>query len=346
VTAPRVVVGRGARYHLCEHVAGRILVVASPRALRSLPPDEWASGRPASLFSDFQPNPRLSDVLVGCRQRDDWRPDVIVAIGGGSTIDVAKMIRLLPADADLARATLGRPAETEFVRPLPLVALPTTAGSGSEVTQFATVYVDGAKRSLDHARARPDIAIVDPDLSATCPPEVASSARFDTICHAVESYWSRRSTPASREHSRAALRSECPATAAVHAGRAIDITRTTAAHAFSYYLTARHGVPHGVACLLNLQWLFDYNESLAAAADRRAIEELADLLDPHGTGVRAVLGGLLVQNSWSPALRDYGVDCGELPAMIAAGIGVGDRAGNNPVPLHPDLVGAAVSEIF
>ncbi|MCK9896091.1 iron-containing alcohol dehydrogenase [Frankia sp. AgB32] len=348
----------------------RVLVVASARAFRAAGVAELLADNDVAVFSGFTPNPRLPDVLAGCRLRDGWRPEVIVGLGGGSALDVAKMVRLLPADPERARAALHR-FEPPDQRP-PLVLVPTTAGPGTEVTRFATVFDGDTKLSLDHAAVLADVAVVDPDLAASCPSSLVGSCAFDALCHAVESWWSRRSTPRSREFAGEALRALVPllrrpvaerdaayrgtlAGAALAAGRAIDLTRTTAAHAFAYRLTTRYGVPHGVACLLNLRWLLPLHLAMAQrpGVESRVVEHVTDIVEVLGLAGRErtdcftdCFTEYFTAFGWSPRLRDYGIGRDALPSLVDAGLATRARAGNNPIELDRDLVLRAMATVL
>ncbi|MEO0973909.1 MAG: iron-containing alcohol dehydrogenase, partial [Pseudomonadota bacterium] len=157
-----------------------------------------------------------------------------------------------------------------------VVAVPTTAGSGSEATRFAALYVDGIKHSLDHAHLRPAVALVDANLVLSSPPLLLASTGLDALCQSIESYWAVRATPASRALARQGIEAvwthlthavrtgDSAAIAALSrgawcAGRAIDQTRTTAAHALSYPLTMHLGIPHGHAVALTLPFFFRIN---------------------------------------------------------------------------------------
>ncbi|MGE7385278.1 phosphonopyruvate decarboxylase [Streptomyces sp. NPDC004126] len=378
---PEIISGPGSAGRLPEVLdasgARRVLVVASDRALARSGVLGLLGDRPHRVFSGFRANPDLDDVLAGCALRDDWGPDLVLGVGGGSALDVAKMVRILPADRTAALDQLhGRAAgEVRHRVSGPLVLVPTTAGTGSEVTQFATVFDGDRKLSLDHECVTADIAVVDARLAGSCPAHVTSSCAFDALCHAVESYWARRSTPRSREHAARALRLLLPltltggtgitaptageretlATASMEAGRAITITRTTAAHACAYALTRTYGVPHGVACLLNLQWLYAYNREHAASGctDARGpeflAERLAELDELTGAGgaaggSAAHFGRMLTEAGWSNRLRDHGVPRDGLPELVA-GISSVQRAANNPVRLDEAAVLAALESI-
>lgn len=180
-------------------------------------------------------------------------------------------------------------------RDIRMVAAPTTAGSGAERTPFAVIYRDGVKHSVDDPRLLPDSAILDPLLAGSMPPRVASASGLDAIAHCVESIWACRSTPESRFVASSALASlavhiepavierdeqalEALLYAASDAGRAIATTRTTAAHALSYYLTSEHGIAHGHAVALTLGPLLEINHRFdeSSVVDERGDEHVRE----------------------------------------------------------------------
>ncbi|HVB45630.1 MAG TPA: iron-containing alcohol dehydrogenase [Streptosporangiaceae bacterium] len=210
-------------------------------------------------------------------------PDTVLGVGGGSALDLAKAIAVLPAgdEASLAgQVRSGRPV----TRARRLVLLPTTAGSGSEMTPFATLWQGAEKLSLDSAELRADVVLVDPEFLGSARPPVAVAAAADAFCQAAESYWALAGTDESRDLAAAAFRglaaavsAGCAAGAldsaalgdrlargASLAGAAIAVSRTTAAHALSYALTARLGIPHGAAALLQLPWLVEHNRGASS----------------------------------------------------------------------------------
>lgn len=353
--------------------ASRVLVVASAARYAATQLHRVLDQFDVACFSGFTPNPQLDDVLAGCRIRDDYMPDAIVGIGGGSALDTAKMIRLLPAHPNKARACINGNSGLLLGKRIPLTLIPTTAGSGSEMTRFATVFVNGVKNSLDHPRVSSDLALVDPDLLSGCPLALLHVCAFDTLCHAVESYWSCRSTEHSRDLALDALirvtdvLTAAPtmddpeirfqlAKAANTAGAAIDLTRTTAAHAFAYRLTSHHDVPHGLACLLNLVWLLPYNFRRAGAAttDPRGtqfvharINEICAVLGRQRLGLdgaTAVLLDLLRSGGFSTRLSGYGISHREIHGLVKAGLASG-RAGNNPTLIDTDEVTSILTEM-
>ncbi|MFI6103290.1 phosphonoacetaldehyde reductase [Streptomyces sp. NPDC051310] len=334
----------------------RVLVVASSRALLRAPVAAWLPPD-AVTFTAFHPNPTVAQGVEAARLRRASGADLVVGIGGGSALDVAKAARVLPGDAGAADEVIaGRRPVPEGVPELLLV--PTTAGTGSEVTQFATLYRGHRKVSLDTPAARADVAVVDPELTETCPADLTWTCAFDTLAHAVESLWSVRSTTESREHAVAALRSSLPvlrcagdlpspaerdalSRAATLAGQAIDLTRTTAAHALSYPLTAHLGIPHGLACALNLAWLAPLVEAAGPervtdprghAAVREAVGTLRELFgaDEQGTDLAGALRALLARRASFPYA---GAPDAPYDLLVAEGLS-SDRMSGMPVRLE------------
>jgi len=200
-------------------------------------------------FEDHSPNPTLADVERGVPVCRALRPDVVVAVGGGSVIDTAKAVNLFAAQQAPPGAVLND-SSLILERPQSLIAVPTTAGSGSEATHFATIYVSGIKHSLAHDWLRPRAAIVDPCLTYSLSPRLTAITGLDALSQAIESYWSVGASAESQLLAEQAIGQMWPTLAtavrapnpnarvtmaegAYLAGRAIDLTRTTAAHAIS-----------------------------------------------------------------------------------------------------------------
>ncbi len=176
-------------------------------------------------------NARAEDVAEKRGQLPS-RVDAFLAVGGGTAMDTAKLVRGL--DGALP----------------PFLAVPTTAGTGAETTRFAVYYDHGVKKSADDVRYLPTDQLLIPDFTATQSPYQRASTEFDAYAQAVESLWAVGGTDESRGYARRALdlmKAGEQMLGSYWAGRAIDISRTTAAHALSYYMTATYGVPHGHA---------------------------------------------------------------------------------------------------
>lgn len=338
--------------------ARRPLLVAG-RSLARLPAGEAVRALGGRLvpFGGFTPNPRIEEVRAGTELFRSEGCDSVLAVGGGSAMDVGKCIKLF-ATLDPA----GDFLEQEFrENGIPLAAVPTTAGTGSESTRFAVVYDRGEKRSVTHDSILPDVAILDASSLPFLPPYQKKSTLLDALCQGIESWWSVRSTEESRALSRQALETiaadgraylsgggpgaaERILLAANLAGRAINIARTTAPHAMSYKLTMLYGLAHGhaaAACLPRV-WAHMLRAAPAACTDPRGrahldgvFQQIARTLGaPDAAAAVAKLDRLLDGLGMGrPAARGEGDF-----ALLAASVNR-DRLKNNPVALTgPDLL--------
>ena len=229
---------------------------------------------PHTQFYNFSPNPKLEDLKKGIELYKTSNPDYIVAVGGGSTIDMAKLIKGLSNSHDIKSAIInGQKAEIDNVR---ILAVPTTSGSGSESTPFSVVYIGGTKYSLQSNQILPDGVVLDFKLSLSMSRKLAAITGFDALSQAIESYWSVNSKEESQNYSLKSIelilenlkdsvnnsdqnsRREMMLAANL-AGRAIAITKTTAPHALSYKITTEYSVPHGHAVALTLREFIEKN---------------------------------------------------------------------------------------
>jgi len=249
-------------------------------------------------FSGFQPNPTYENVVDGVAHFRKLHCDVIVAVGGGSAMDVAKAIKgFSQMDGDGDDGSFLR----QEIKPdnIPFLAVPTTAGTGSEATRFAVIYYKGEKQSVAGENLIPDAVVLDPDTLATLPVRQKKAAMMDALCHGIESFWSINSTEESKEFSKAAIRGiienadayldndrEAGAKmlqAANIAGKAINITQTTAGHAMCYKITGIFGVPHGHAAILCDRVLFPWMiDNIDKCVDPRGKEYVRNTLDELG----------------------------------------------------------------
>ena len=214
------------------------------------------------VFSGYHPNPDFRDALPAVSLFKEQNCDGIISIGGGSAMDTAKTLKAVLYAETPEDALRGRFPEKMGT---PHIAIPGTAGTGAEATQNAVVYRDGRKVSLSHISLRPDGVILDADLLTSLPPYHKKAAALDALCQGIESYWCSHATEDSRIHAflavlgvldnlRSYLAGDPHAAdemldASYQSGKAIQITRTTAAHAMSYQLTKLMGYAHGHACI-------------------------------------------------------------------------------------------------
>jgi alcohol dehydrogenase class IV len=258
--------------------------------------DRLLGNKVAVRFHDFTINAKYDDAVRGMRLFQNLGCDIIVAIGGGTVIDIAKLINVFQClpNRTMELATGQIKVENPGV---PLVAVPTTAGTGSEATHFAVVYVEGTKYSVAHPHVLPDTAIVDSRLTDNLPPYITACTGFDALCHATESFWAVGSTPTSQEYATEAIELlRCTIVGAVNepsnpsrdvmiraanlAGKAINISKTTAPHAISYPITSDFGVPHGHAVAVTLGWFFEINTRVTSTTvnDPRGADYVRDTM--------------------------------------------------------------------
>lgn len=223
-----------------------------------------------ALFDDFDANPKYEEVENALKLFKDNNCDSVVSLGGGSAIDVAKCVKLFSA-MDENKNYLTQ--EHKYIN-LKHIAIPTTAGTGSESTHFAVIYFEGKKQSVHDDIILPDIAILDYHLLLSLPLYQKKSTLLDALCQAIESIWSVNSTLQSKTYAKKAIKlilenedgylngdvksSKKMIEASNLAGKAINITKTTAAHAMSYKLTTIYGLAHGHAVALALPKTWNY----------------------------------------------------------------------------------------
>lgn len=247
---------------------------------------------------DFEPNPNHADIQRGAALVRAFDPDVVLAVGGGSVIDTGKLLSVAPASDERILEMIESGQVPERRTPA-LIAIPSTAGSGSEATHFAVVYVGDRKYSVASSLLLPDYCIVDSQCTWSVPPRLTAITALDALSQAVESYWATSSTQESREHAAQSIRlnlrsfegvvirpdpesRELMMRASHLAGKAINITATTAVHAYSYYLTKRYGIPHGQAVGMLLPVFMVYNAGSSrvkgdASAHRQTMQDICAL---------------------------------------------------------------------
>ena len=230
------------------------------------------------VYADVQPNPTIAAITIAAEAiLDSEYPELLIALGGGSTIDTAKGVAAIASAGKSSKDWLSThlrkktPFPDDFAPPA-IIAIPTTAGTGSEVTMWGTVWdeADGSKHSISHPLLFPEAALLIPELTATSPPDLTLFSALDTISHCMESIWNRGATAISDVFAVAGLKRsfsvldgvlEKPADlggrctlqeAALLGGFAISSNATALAHSMSYPFTSRFGMPHGLACSFTL----------------------------------------------------------------------------------------------
>lgn len=237
-----------------------------------------SQGTLVEAFGDFSPNPDVTEVDECAKVIKEKNIEFIVALGGGSSMDLAKAAGSVCLTDDTIRKYHGTGIQMPQ-KHLPLIAVPTTAGTGSEVTCVSVLsdHQNGKKAPIVSNSFYPEYAVIDPELTYSMPPYITASTGIDVLCHAVEGYWSKGHQPicdALAIHAIELVFKYLPkafkdgndeearekmAEASVIAGLAFTLPKTTSSHACSFPLTNIHHIPHGEACGLTLDYFMRIN---------------------------------------------------------------------------------------
>ncbi len=303
------------------------------------------TGEPASIINNITPNPDFSTLTESCRQFADSASDdmVIVALGGGSVIDAAKVLAASNNGFASVREYLETGEAANQLGTYPIIAIPTTAGTGSEVTKWATVWDTESQKkySLSLQTLYPTHAIVDPELMLGLPKALTISTGLDALSHALESIWNRNSNPVSANHAVFAateimatlpklvsdlenieLRSRV-ARASLFAGLAFSNTRTALAHSVSYPITLKYKVPHGLACSFSLPMVLASVIGEDENCDTSLRRIFGDDLDQAVMDLDRFINGLDVSTKAS----SYGVKSEEWKSLLTSAL-AGERGLN------------------
>jgi alcohol dehydrogenase len=297
-----------------------------------------AAGITTEVFSAFTENPSSAEVEAGAAMARGFRPDLLVGLGGGSSMDCAKGINFLLSCGGKMQDYRGRGTATGPM--LPSIAVPTTAGTGSETQSFAVITdsESGLKMACGDPRAAFRVAILDVNLTLTQPAVLAALTGIDALSHAVESQVCTAATPASRTFSREAWRllavnlpgividgGTVAARSAVQfgaslAGLAIEHSMLGAAHALANPLTAAHHVTHGQAVGVMLPHVVRFNGPVCGRAYAELLTDIAisATADEAGATLADWLTGLLAAAQLKTSLRACGIDAADVPALAAA----------------------------
>ena len=275
----------------CLIVCDRFLRPTAEQMQRDLPAI-------AAIFSDIEENPQLSGVAASVRLIREYDVGAVIGIGGGSTMDTAKFAAAIAGESDDPLPYFKGERPFPAAR-LPMIAMPTTAGTGSEVTQVSVMSSGKEKKTINNPVFMPTYAIVDPELTLTVPPRTTMNTGLDAMAHALEGYWSKNHQPVSDlcaieavrlvlENLETAYRDgtnlsarENMSLAALLGGLSFALPKTAGSHACSYPLSEDYHLPHGEACAFTLDSFVRINrderlETLCRRAGLSGTDELAD----------------------------------------------------------------------
>lgn len=310
-------------------------------------------------FTGIENNPSFESCQRAIDFAEDFSPDAIIAIGGGSVIDTAKSVRMAVYKSCFDIEKLFESNDTAAQKPL-FIAVPTTHGASSEITMWATIWdkQNKIKHSLSEKLNYPDYAIYDAGLSISLPLSISISSTLDALSHSLEALWNNNSNPVSND---AAIRAiqlimhnmdkiiepisfevrQNLLMASMYAGLAFSNTKTAAAHSISYPLTMHFDIPHGIACSMPLYALSKKNSECMGDTwcDIMKNIQMNDF-DELWNRVRD-----LVKDRVPFSLREYGITKNDLKWLLDMTFSK-DRMGNNIVDLNRDEVMQILSEIY
>ncbi len=324
-----------------------------------------ADSEKALWIDRIAPNPTQRDVQDALRRLEGSNPAHIIAIGGGSTLDLAKAVSTFtyffggkaPDLSEITRAIESKTYRAPH-RMIPITAAPSTAGTGSEMTCWATIWDEEkkGKYSIEDDALYAKKAVLIPELTLSLPPKLTVSTALDSLCHASEAFWAKTTTPVVKDLAVRAvdlIMGALPQAlaypgslearsllmrGALLAGIAFSKTHTTACHSISYPITMLYGVPHGLACAFTLDAVSRINRPAIADSDM-----LFGTYEKYG-GLRswmdAVCGPVV-----SLRLRDYGIPLEGLDEITRNTFTKG-RMDNNPVDLGPEQIRRILRDIY
>lgn len=291
----KLVFGSGKRSDLAKYIdeigGSRGVLVCGNSFCKNGVADEFlrlGGGKIVEIFSDIRPNPTTDNVNDCVRLMREVDADFAVALGGGSPMDCCKAACAIVRGDDniVPYHSLGKPISAKEA--IPMIAVTTTSGTASEVTNISvlTDINQNLKQPMNDPAMYPKIAVIDPELTLTVPPQVTASTGLDVLSHAIESYWSTLNQPICSACSIYAARlvfewlekaytepenltaREKMAEASIVAGVAFSHPRTTGSHACSFPLTNIYGIPHGEACAFTLDYFVKFNAKHADSDGR------------------------------------------------------------------------------
>lgn len=312
-----------------------------------------AAGVTVSTFGDVTPNPTTACVDAGSDAGAAANCDILIALGGGSSMDTAKGVSLGAVNPERG---IGLDYTTEFANPgIPIIAIPTTAGTGSEVNAFGVITDEATHRRfyVGHSSALAKGAILDPELTVGLPPKATAATGMDALCHAIESYLSIRSNPYSDGialqvvemvahnietaiNSGTDLEARSQMLLASHiAGVGFSHTGLGLVHGIGHALGGQFNIPHGVALCLVFEEVLRFNLShrltrTARLAFALGVGNTADSAAENAESAIREVARLVTATGLSGKLADFGITATDLPALAETAVADAVTL-NNPI---------------
>ena len=343
-------------------VAGAGLI-ARPQALLE------EAGASVSIIDDTPPEPSVEQVesILAAAQGTAW--DLVIGIGGGSAMDVAKIVAVMLNNDVKLRDLLNKAPIPH--RGIPTVMVPTTAGTGSEATPNSIILVpeDELKVGIVSPKLMPDCVILDPQMTLGLPPAITASTGMDALCHAIECYTSKKGNPFSEMIALKAIRLISRSIreafkngknldarhdmllGAFYGGMCIATSSTTAVHALAYPLGGKYRIAHGISNAILLPYVMQFNAVGNEAKFRDIAEamgiDIARLSDAEAT--QAFIAALFAFNHdlEIPAnLKRWNITEADLETLVEGAAKVTRLLDNNPRPMNKDDIRAVYLKLL
>ena len=376
--AKKIVFGNGSiltlASHIKEHHAQNPLIVIDKNLAKTDLQEKIASilvseGIKFTVFDKVEPEPRIELADEGAELAVKNKCDIVIGIGGGSAMDVAKAIAVIATNKGAAADYVGLNKVPKAG--LPKIMIPTTAGTGSEVT-FTAVFVRKnlkKKEGMNSPYLYPELALLDPELTLSLPPAPTAQTGLDALCHAIESYTSINSSPMSEMFSLEAIAliaenlrtcvhdgkniaaRERMLLGSLYAGIGLANAGVTAVHSLSYPLGGKFGVSHGLANTILLAPVMAFNLP-------GALEKFADIADAMGECTEGLpareaaylaldaVEALIEDCGIDSSIRDFGVKENDFPALADVAVTVARPLENNPRKMTKEDMIAIYAEAF
>ena len=362
----RIVLGKGSTAKIGSYVQGKnVLIICDPFLYQCGVAEKIGAHLAdcrVAYFHEIEPNPSCESVDAATAVAREMGAETVVGIGGGSSMDVSKIVSCLVREEGSIYDYYSGGTRVLSNRTTRLICIPTTAGTGSEVTNVG-VYTNrkkGIKMPFVSDQFWPDVALLDPELTYSLPPAVTASTGMDAFCHAIEAYWNKDSQPISDALAVEAMRlilanikaayddgrneeaRENMQLASLLAGVAFSQTRTTGIHAVSFPLTTEYGASHGTACSITLPAFIRISGEgagekmarLCATLGFGGIQELADAVE-----------ALMVSMAMPVRLSQLGVKEEALDHITEVGLGAAIIQ-LTPATMNHDTVRALLHSIL
>ncbi len=307
-------------------------------------------------FTDFSTNPNFSDLQKGLNLFKKNECDSLIAIGGGSVMDIGKLIAYL-SECKIKDIESIQEFSKKGIRKIPLMCIPTTAGSGAESTHFSVLYYKDKKYSIANSSMVPDDTILNPIFSFSTSKYQKAVSGLDALSQGIESFWAKGSSEISRSYAKKAIKliwnnlyksvnnndyesHKKVFEGSVLAGKAINISKTTAPHALSYYFTNIHNISHGHAVALTLSKIYHLNREQSLKSENKKIRqiffELDEILGIENDSITTIenfISSLDIQTNLSYLNIDIINELNNIKLMVNS-----ERFNNNPFKISIDAI--------